>query len=108
MPTPPDDISPKTHTRILITLAAILLTCWHLVFATLATQILARTTSLLDSRHSLPIDRSLYLRTILPIGILYSGSFAPTSSTCTSPFPSSRSSSRHPPSSSSLSPGSGV
>ncbi|KAF4120563.1 hypothetical protein GMORB2_3001 [Geosmithia morbida] len=52
----------------------ILLTCWHLVFATLATQILARTTSLLDSRHSLPIDGSLYIRTILPIGILYSGS----------------------------------
>ena len=56
------------------TLIAILLTCWHLVFATLATQLLARTTTLLDSRHTLPIDRRLYLRTILPIGILYSGS----------------------------------
>ncbi|KAL6849431.1 hypothetical protein ACO1O0_008971 [Amphichorda felina] len=52
----------------------ILLTCWHLIFATLATQLLARTTSLLDSRHALPIDRRLYLRTILPIGLLYSGS----------------------------------
>ncbi|KAG9250910.1 triose-phosphate transporter family-domain-containing protein [Emericellopsis atlantica] len=52
----------------------ILLTCWHLVFATAATQLLARTTSLLESRHTLPIDRRFFLRTILPIGILYSGS----------------------------------
>lgn len=52
----------------------IILTCWHLVFATLATQILARTTSLLDSRHAIPLTRRLYLRTILPIGLLYSGS----------------------------------
>ncbi|KAH8177264.1 triose-phosphate transporter family protein [Sarocladium implicatum] len=52
----------------------IILTCWHLVFATAATQILAHTTSLLDSRHSLPLTRRLYLRTILPIGLLYSGS----------------------------------
>lgn len=44
------------------------------MFATLATQLLARTTSLLDSRHALPIDGRLYVRTILPIGILYSGS----------------------------------
>jgi hypothetical protein len=56
------------------TIAAIILTCWHLVFATLATQLLARTTSLLDSRHSIPLTRRLYLRTILPIGLLYSGS----------------------------------
>ncbi|POR36770.1 Putative sugar phosphate/phosphate translocator [Tolypocladium paradoxum] len=52
----------------------ILLTCWHLVFATLATQLLARTTTLLDSRHKLPITPRLYLRTICPIGLLYSGS----------------------------------
>jgi len=52
----------------------VILTCWHLVFATLATQLLARTTNLLDSRHALPLSRRLYLRTILPIGILYSGS----------------------------------
>lgn len=52
----------------------IILTCWHLVFATLATQLLARTTSLLDSRHSLPINSRFYLRTIVPIGLLYSGS----------------------------------
>ncbi|KAL2207682.1 triose-phosphate transporter [Sarocladium strictum] len=52
----------------------IILTCWHLVFATIATQLLARTTSLLDSRHSIPLTRRLYVRTILPIGVLYSGS----------------------------------
>ncbi|KAF5606791.1 triose phosphate 3-phosphoglycerate phosphate translocator [Fusarium subglutinans] len=52
----------------------IILTTWHLVFATMATQLLARTTSLLDSRHSLPITRRLYIRTILPIGVLYSAS----------------------------------
>ncbi|KAL7957365.1 triose-phosphate transporter family domain-containing protein [Trichoderma compactum] len=52
----------------------ILLTCWHLIYATIATQILARTTTLLDSRRNFPISGRLYLRTILPIGLLYSGS----------------------------------
>ncbi|UKZ46352.1 hypothetical protein TrVGV298_000553 [Trichoderma virens] len=52
----------------------ILLTCWHLVYATIATQILARTTTLLDSRRNFPVTGRLYLRTILPIGLLYSGS----------------------------------
>ncbi|KAJ4136194.1 hypothetical protein NW768_003802 [Fusarium equiseti] len=52
----------------------IILTTWHLVFATIATQILARTTSLLDSRHAIPLSRRLYVRTILPIGVLYSAS----------------------------------
>ncbi|KAK5993571.1 putative sugar phosphate/phosphate translocator [Cladobotryum mycophilum] len=52
----------------------IILTCWHLIFATIATQLLARTTTLLDSRASLPLNGRLYVRTILPIGLLYSGS----------------------------------
>ncbi|KAK2589422.1 hypothetical protein QQS21_012900 [Conoideocrella luteorostrata] len=52
----------------------ILLTCWHLVFATIATQILARTTSLLDSRKNITLTPRIYCRTILPIGIFYSGS----------------------------------
>jgi drug/metabolite transporter (DMT)-like permease len=47
----------------------ILLTCWHLTFAALVTQVLARTTTLLDSRHKLPISGRFYLRTILPIGL---------------------------------------
>ncbi|KAH7152175.1 triose-phosphate transporter family-domain-containing protein [Dactylonectria estremocensis] len=52
----------------------IILTTWHLVFATAATQILAQTTSLLDSRHAVPVSRRFYIRSILPIGVLYSGS----------------------------------
>ncbi|PFH59309.1 hypothetical protein XA68_12572 [Ophiocordyceps unilateralis] len=52
----------------------ILLTTWHLVFSVVATQVLARSTSLLDSRHKLPMTPRLYLRTICPIGLFYSGS----------------------------------
>ncbi|KAM4056307.1 triose-phosphate transporter family protein [Hirsutella rhossiliensis] len=52
----------------------VLLTCWHLVFSAMATQILSRTTSLLDSRHRIPMTPRLYLRTICPIGLFYSGS----------------------------------
>ncbi|KAG5921034.1 hypothetical protein E4U42_006008 [Claviceps africana] len=52
----------------------ILLTCWHLVFATIATQILDRTTTLLDSRKKIMLTPRVYCRTILPIGIFYSGS----------------------------------
>lgn len=55
-------------------LLAVILTAWHLVFATIATQILARTTTLLDSRSTIPLTGRFYLRTILPIGILYTGS----------------------------------
>lgn len=50
------------------------MTCWHLVFATIATQILARTTTLLDSRKKIPITPRIYAKSILPIGIFYSGS----------------------------------
>ncbi|PHH69174.1 hypothetical protein CDD80_6966 [Ophiocordyceps camponoti-rufipedis] len=52
----------------------ILLTCWHLIFACIATQLLARYTPLLDSRHSLAMTGRLYLPTLVPIGIFYSGS----------------------------------
>uniref|UniRef100_A0A098E1C1 Sugar phosphate transporter domain-containing protein n=1 Tax=Gibberella zeae (strain ATCC MYA-4620 / CBS 123657 / FGSC 9075 / NRRL 31084 / PH-1) TaxID=229533 RepID=A0A098E1C1_GIBZE len=58
----------------LLDFVTIILTTWHLVFATIATQLLARTTTLLDSRHALPLSRRLYVRTILPIGVLYSAS----------------------------------
>lgn len=60
--------------QILTIGTAILLTCWHLVFATIATQILARTTKLLESRKNIRLTPRLYAQTILPIGILYSGS----------------------------------
>ncbi|ODA79823.1 hypothetical protein RJ55_05419 [Drechmeria coniospora] len=52
----------------------VILTAWHLVFSTIATQLLARYTTLLDSRHAIPITARLYIRTIFPIGFLYSGS----------------------------------
>ncbi|KAK5662787.1 hypothetical protein OQA88_6196 [Cercophora sp. LCS_1] len=51
-----------------------ILTCWHLVFATLATQILARTTTLLDGRKTVQMTGRTYLRAIVPIGLLYSAS----------------------------------
>ncbi|TEA18222.1 putative sugar phosphate/phosphate translocator [Colletotrichum sidae] len=52
----------------------VILTFWHLVFSTLATQVLARTTSLLDGRHQVKMTGRVYLRAIVPIGLLYSGS----------------------------------
>lgn len=45
-----------------------------MAFATLATQILARTTSWLDGRHQVRMTRRYYVRAIMPIGLLYSGS----------------------------------
>ncbi|KAK5168992.1 uncharacterized protein LTR77_006301 [Saxophila tyrrhenica] len=51
---------------------AILLTSWHLGFATLMTQLLSRTTTLLDSRKRVPMTGRVYLRTILPIGLMFS------------------------------------
>ena len=51
-----------------------ILTCWHLVFSTVATQLLARTTKLIDGRHQVKMSGRLYLRAIVPIGLLYSAS----------------------------------
>ncbi|KAH8695507.1 DUF250 domain membrane protein [Talaromyces proteolyticus] len=50
----------------------IFLTTWHLAFATLMTQILARTTTLLDGRKSVKMTGRVYLRAIVPIGIFFS------------------------------------
>jgi len=50
----------------------VLLTTWHLVFATIMTQILSRTTKLLDGRKTVKMTGRLYLRAILPIGIFFS------------------------------------
>ncbi|KAK4151319.1 triose-phosphate transporter family-domain-containing protein [Chaetomidium leptoderma] len=52
----------------------VIITCWHLIFATFATQILARTTKLLDGRHTVKMTGRTYLRAIVPIGLLYSAS----------------------------------
>ena len=45
-----------------------------MTFATLVTQLLARTTSLLDGRHNAKLTWRNWLYAILPIGIAYSGS----------------------------------
>jgi hypothetical protein len=50
----------------------IFLTTWHLVFATIMTQILARFTTILDSRKKVPMTGRVYLRAIVPIGIFFS------------------------------------
>jgi hypothetical protein len=50
----------------------IFLTTWHLVFATVMTQILARFTTILDSRKKVPMTGRVYLRAIVPIGIFFS------------------------------------
>ncbi|KAK8041180.1 hypothetical protein PG994_014187 [Apiospora phragmitis] len=50
----------------------VILTWWHMTFATLATQFLARTTTLLDNRHSVKMTRPFYLKAVVPIGLLYS------------------------------------
>ncbi|KAL1595145.1 hypothetical protein SLS60_009833 [Paraconiothyrium brasiliense] len=50
----------------------IFLTTWHLVFATIMTQLLARFTTILDSRKKVPMTGRIYLRAIVPIGIFFS------------------------------------
>lgn len=50
----------------------IVLTTWHLAFATLMTQILARFTTVLDSRKKVPMTGKIYLRAIVPIGLMFS------------------------------------
>lgn len=45
-----------------------------MTFATLVTQILARTTGLLDGRHNVKISWKTYVLAVVPIGIAYSGS----------------------------------
>ncbi|KAL8654658.1 MAG: hypothetical protein Q9210_001380 [Variospora velana] len=48
------------------------LTCWHLFFATVMTQIMSRTTTLLDGRKTVKMTGKIYLRAIVPIGAFFS------------------------------------
>ncbi|KAJ1560620.1 hypothetical protein HK405_006478, partial [Cladochytrium tenue] len=50
----------------------IFLTTWHLIFATVATRVLAKTTSLLDGLQRVKITTDVYARAILPIGVFFS------------------------------------
>lgn len=60
------------YTDLLI--SAVFLTVWHMVSATIATQVLARTTNWLDGRHQVHMSKQSYLRAVVPIGLLYSAS----------------------------------
>ncbi|KAG0643949.1 triose-phosphate transporter family-domain-containing protein [Tuber brumale] len=51
---------------------AIFLTTWHLLFSSIVTQILARTTTLLDGRKAVKMTGKVYLRAICPIGLFFS------------------------------------
>ncbi|KAL1960916.1 hypothetical protein VTO42DRAFT_5900 [Malbranchea cinnamomea] len=50
----------------------IILTTWHLGFAAIMTQILARTTTMLDGRKKVKMTGRVYLRAIVPIGFFFS------------------------------------
>lgn len=45
-----------------------------MVFAGIATQVMARTTRLLNGRKSIHMTGRKYLRAVVPIGLVYSGS----------------------------------
>jgi len=47
---------------------------WHLAFAAVGTRILQRTTSLLDGTKDVHMTKDMFIKSILPIGLLFSGS----------------------------------
>jgi hypothetical protein len=57
---------------VLITGFPIILTTWHLIFATVCTQILARKTTLIDGRKTVKMDAKTYIRSIVPVGAFFS------------------------------------
>ncbi|EJU02434.1 hypothetical protein DACRYDRAFT_22070 [Dacryopinax primogenitus] len=52
----------------------VFLTTFHLAFATVGTRVLQRTTNLLDGAKEVHLTREMFVRSILPIGVLFSGS----------------------------------
>jgi hypothetical protein len=50
----------------------VILTTYHLTFATIMTQILARWTTMLDGRKTVKMTGRVYLRAIVPIGLFFS------------------------------------
>lgn len=52
----------------------VFLVTWHLTFAAIGTRILQRTTNLLDGAKDVHISKEMFLRSILPIGLLFSAS----------------------------------
>ncbi|KAG8933236.1 hypothetical protein FRC01_010225 [Tulasnella sp. 417] len=52
----------------------VFLVTWHLAFAAIGTRVLQRTTNLLDGAKDIHMSKDMFLRSILPIGLLFSGS----------------------------------
>ncbi|GJE94845.1 TPT-domain-containing protein [Phanerochaete sordida] len=52
----------------------VFLVTWHLTFAAIGTRVLQRTTPLLDGAKDVHISKELFMRSILPIGLLFSAS----------------------------------
>ncbi|TEB19158.1 TPT-domain-containing protein [Coprinellus micaceus] len=52
----------------------VFLVTWHLTFAAIGTRILQRTTHLLDAAKDIHMSKDMFLKSILPIGMLFSGS----------------------------------
>ena len=52
----------------------VFLVTWHLAFAAVGTRVLQRTTNLLDGAKDIRLTKEMFVRSILPIGFLFSGS----------------------------------
>lgn len=52
----------------------VFLVTWHLTFAAIGTRVLQRTTNLLDGVKDVHMTKDMFVRSILPIGVLFSGS----------------------------------
>ncbi|KAI0346444.1 TPT-domain-containing protein [Trametopsis cervina] len=52
----------------------VFLVTWHLTFAAIGTRVLQRTTHLLDGAKDVHVSKDMFLRSILPIGLLFSAS----------------------------------
>jgi hypothetical protein len=52
----------------------VFLVTWHLTFAAIGTRVLQRTTHLLDGAKEVHITKDMFVRSILPIGLLFSAS----------------------------------
>ncbi|KAG8908401.1 hypothetical protein FRB99_006606 [Tulasnella sp. 403] len=52
----------------------VFLVTWHLTFAAIGTRVLQRTTNLLDGVRDVHMTKEVFVRSILPVGVLFSGS----------------------------------
>ncbi|KAF8999425.1 triose-phosphate transporter family-domain-containing protein [Cyathus striatus] len=52
----------------------VFLVTWHLTFAAVGTRVLQRTTRLLDGAKEVHMTKEMFVKSILPIGVLFSGS----------------------------------